>query len=68
MRALHTGRTVGVLPLCVMNSRLGYRVHRDGLEVGQADLACLAQRKGLDWGEGQLLGLSLPLGQLEALE
>lgn len=46
----HTGWTVCILPLRVVHSTLCYRVHRDCLEVRQADLPCLGQREGLDRG------------------
>lgn len=42
--------TVCILSLRVLDPSLCYRVNCDCLEVGQADLACLAQGKGLDWG------------------
>lgn len=47
---LPTNGTVCVLAVRVLDPRLRHRVHRDRLEVGQADLARLAQGEGLDWG------------------
>lgn len=66
--SVRTSWTVCVVSVRVLNSSLCDRVDCDGLEVGQADLSCLAQRERLDRRQGQLLGLTLALGQLQALE
>ena len=58
----------GVVSLRVLHPHVRYRVDCDRLEVGQGDLAPLAQGQGLHRGQGQLLGLALALGQLEALQ
>lgn len=49
LEVIHTSWALCVLSLCVLTS-WWHRVHRDRLQVGQADMSRLAQRERLDWG------------------